>query len=99
MELSMEKSMSNFLTAVFMFLYVITAFLTSFFHLQSRGHLLSNDSGCLFVNAKLISVDSKKILLKVVPWKLHKENMRCSSHSCRHIKQKMGAQNFVCFIL
>ena len=32
MELSMEKRMSNFLAAVFMFLYVITAFLcTSFF--------------------------------------------------------------------
>ena len=85
MELSMEKRTSNFLTAVFMFLYVITAF----FHLQSRGHLLSNDSVCLFVNAKLIAFDSKKILLKV--GKLHKENMRSSSHSNIHVKQKMGA--------
>ena len=87
MELSMEKRTSNFLTAVFMFLYVITAF----FHLQSRGHLLSNDSVCLFVNAKLIAFDSKKILLKVVSGKLHKENMRCSSHSNIHVKQKIGA--------
>ena len=39
----------------------------------------------------LLAFDSKKILLKVVSGKLHKENMRCISHSNIHVKQKMGA--------